>query len=514
MSRELVIAHDLGTSGNKATLFDSDGVLLGSSFEGYSTSYPHPGWSEQNPQDWWSAVVKSTRKLLETVPAASKELVAISFSGQMMGCLPLDNQGQPLHNAIIWSDQRASRECEQLSREIGDDEAYRITGTVMVANYLAAKILWLKENHPDIYNRTAKFLQAKDFIVFKLTGEYATDYSDASGTNLFDIQGKRWATEIIRTLQIDEQKLPPLHPSTRIVGKVHAAAARETGLPEGLPVVIGGGDGPCATVGAGASAPGKCYNIYGTSSWVSVTTAEPLYDSRKRSFILNHLDENLYMGLGTMQAAGASYEWLNGWLGGLERQAGRELDVSPYDLLSLEAEKSSAGSNGVLFLPYLMGERSPYWDTEIKGAFLGLTMQAGKSQIIRSVLEGTIFHLKLILDALEDNHPGIGEVRLIGGGGKSALLKRMMADIWGKPIITMRYLDEASSLGAAIAGMVGAGVKKSILEAETMIQEEEVQQPDPSHRQFYDQLYRIFQDTYLALKPINQQLDQLMREGR
>ncbi len=512
MTKELVLAHDLGTSGNKASLFDSDGNLLASSFTGYETAFPYSGWAEQKQSDWWKAVKSSTLDLLQKLPEAHKEIVAISFSGQMMCCSPVDEKGNPLYDAIIWSDQRAYKQRERLAREVGDDVGYRVTGTVFIANYLAAKILWLQDNYPDIYKKTYKFLQPKDYIAYLLTGEFVTDYSDASGTNLFDIQKKVWSRDIISQIKIDADKLPELIPSIQIAGKLQKSAADELGLREGVPVVIGGGDGPCATVGAGASKPGDCYNIYGTSSWTSVTTDKPLYDRSQRTFIINHLDENLYMGVGTMQSAGGSFEWLNGWIGGVENLLGKQVDLSSYKILSLEAEQAEMGSNGVIYLPYLMGERSPYWDSEVKGAFLGLTRVAGRNQIIRSVLEGTVYHLKLILDILEENGNEVEEVRLIGGGGRNRFLRKLMSDIWGKPIVEMHYKEEATSLGAAIAGFVGVGVKNSILESESMVRKESVEYPDKKNTEVYAKFYEIFLESYKALKPIHHKLDRLIRE--
>jgi len=512
MKKEFVIAHDLGTSGNKATLFDSEGKLLASSFTGYETYYPYPGWAEQKQSDWWRAVKTSTLDLIQKVPEAKRQIVAISFSGQMMCCSPIDEKGNPLYDAIIWSDQRAYKQRDRLSQEVGDKVAYKVTGTVFIANYLAAKVLWLQDNYPDVYKKTHKFLQPKDYIAYRLTGEFVTDYSDASGTNLFDIQKKAWSQDIISQINIDASKLPKPIPSTQIAGKLKKNVADELDLSEGIPVVIGGGDGPCATVGAGASKPGDCYNIYGTSSWTSVTTDTPLYDKLQRTFVLSHLDENLYMGVGTMQSAGGSFEWLNGWIGNVENLFGKQIDISPYRLLSLEAEQSALGSNGVIFLPYLMGERSPYWDSEVKGAFLGLTRVAGRSQIIRSVLEGTVYHLKLILDILEENGSEVKEVRLIGGGGRNRFLRKLMADIWGKPIVEMHYMEEATSLGAAIAGFVGVGVKKSILEAESMIKTESMEYPDTKNTEIYRKFYEIFKESYLALRPIHHKLDKLLHE--
>jgi D-xylulose kinase len=512
MKKDLIISCDLGTSGNKATLFDSDGNLLANSFKSYDTYYLKPGWAEQNPKDWWDSVRNSTLELLEKVPHAKKNLAAISFSGQMMGCCPIDKNGEPLVNAIIWSDQRAYKERVLLRDKITDEYAYKTTGNVVCANYLAAKIMWLKKNHSDVYKNTYKFLQAKDFIEFILTGNTYTDYSDASGTNLFDITNKKWSKDILSEASISGEKLPDVVPSVKIIGEVKKEIADLINLPQGLPVIIGGGDGPCATVGAGASSLNSCYNIFGSSSWTSLTTSKPLYDKQMRTFILNHLDPDLYMAVGTMQSAGASFSWLESWLAGSEKNVSEQLGISSYKLLDEIAKKSEPGSKGVIFLPYLMGERSPYWDTEVKGAFLGLTRVVERKDIIRSVLEGIVFHLRLILEILEENVGNVAEVRLIGGGGKSTLLQKLMADIWGKKIITMKYMEEATSIGAAVAALVGLGIKKDFYEAENFIKKSGEIECDPENKEVYDSYYRIFKSAYHDLKNINRALDKITKD--
>ena len=511
MEKSYILAHDLGTSGNKAALFSEDGTLVGSCFAGYTTCYPAPGWAEQSQEDWWNAVVGSTRELLEKFPGESKQIAAVSFSAQMMCCSPVDREGNPLFQGIIWSDQRADEQKEYLAELVDNKTSYTVTGTVMVANYLAAKALWLKKHYPDVYKRTYKFLQVKDYIIHKLTGKFVTDYSDASGTNLFDIREKKWSRDIIRAAGLNEDKLPDAVSSTTVVGKVSAEAAAATGLSEGVPVVAGGGDGPCATVGAGASESGKCYNVFGTSAWNAVTAAEPLYDREQRTFILHHLDENLYMTVGSMQSAGGSFEWLHDWIGSTEGLLAPHIGLSSYELLSLEAEKAAPGSAGALFLPYLMGERSPYWDSEVKGAFLGLNRRVGRPEMIRSVLEGAVFHLKLILDILEESAGTIEEVRLIGGGNKSRFLNRLMTDIWEKPVAVMEVLEEATSLGAAIAGFVGTGVYSSFQEAEKLIREERREYPEKEKTALYRGPYEVFKEAYGALAQVNRKIDRWLR---
>jgi xylulokinase len=349
MKKELIIAYDLGTSGNKATLFDVEGKLLASTFRPYSTHYPFSGWAEQDQDDWWDSVKESTMELLEKMPGSNARLAAISFSGQMMGCCPIDKAGRPLCNALIWSDQRAYKERAYLKDLLTDEYIYKTTGNVACANYLAAKILWLKNNHNDIYKDTYKFLQAKDYVEYILTGNAYTDYSDASGTNLFDINSKKWDADILSATSILSEKLPEPVPSTTIIGNIKKDISQFIGLPWGLPVVIGGGDGPCATVGAGATKPNSCYNIFGSSSWTSLTTQKPLLDKKMRTFVLNHLDPDLYMGVGAMQSAGGSFEWLESWIAESERNVAKQLNISSYALLDEIAQMTTAGSKGTIF---------------------------------------------------------------------------------------------------------------------------------------------------------------------
>ncbi len=512
MEKSFVISYDLGTSANKATLFDSGGKLIASTSKPYKTEFPSPGWAEQNQEGWQESVRHSTLQLIEKAPMLSKNLAAVTFSGQMMGCCPIDRDGNPLFNSIIWSDQRAFKQKELLKEKIGDRLAYKKTGNVVCANYLAAKIMWLKENHPDVYKKTYKFLQAKDYIAFLLTGKAFTDYSDATGTNLWDINTRKWNKEIAEQAGVSLDKLPQPVPSTTIIGKVTRSAAENFGLPEGVPVVIGGGDGPCATVGAGATAPNSCYNVFGSSSWTSITTSKPLYDKSMRIFILKHLDPDLFMSIGTMQSAGASLEWLTEWLADYEKTVSAKTGKSIFELIDEMGSKAEPASNGLLFLPYLMGERAPYWDTEVKGAFLGLTRVSGKKEIIRSVFEGVVYHLRLILEILEENVGNIPEIRLIGGGGRSKFLQQLMSDIWGKKIITMKYMTEATSIGAAVAAFVALGIQKSFCDAEKMIKKASEVLPDIGNFQKYTLFYEIFKQAYIDLKNINKRIDKLTKK--
>ncbi len=494
-----ILAHDLGTTGNKVNLFDERGLPVASAFAGYEMAYPRPGWAEQDAADWWRAVRDSTRELLTSSGVAPGDIAVVSFSGMMNGALAVDATGVPLRSAIIWADQRATAEAQFLADCCGAEQVYRRTGHRAGASYTAAKALWIQRHQPGLYAHTHQFLQAKDYAAYKLSGIFATDCSDASGTNLFDLERRDWAVDMIEAVGLHPRKLPPVYPSDTVIGQVTPQAAGETGLLAGTPVVIGGGDGACATVGAGSVHPGDAYNYIGSSSWIAVTAEQPLYDPRMRTFTFAHLDPKLYFPTGTMQCAGGSFDWL-------ERLLRGEDETRLYDEMSAAAADVEPGAKGLLFLPYLIGERSPHWNPLARGAFVGLTMSHGRAEIACAVLEGVAFNLKMILDAFLEQGAAIQAMRLIGGGARSALWRQMLADVYGLPILRPELLAEATSLGAAIAGGVGVGLFSDFGVAHEIVQVEEAERPDLAYSQLYTTLYGLFQQTYTALEPIFEQL--------
>lgn len=500
-----ILAHDLGTSGNKAALYREDGTLAASAVAAYGTRYPRPGWAQQDPRDWWQAVCGSTRELVEKAGIAPGEVGCISFSGQMMGCLPVDREGTPLRPMIIWADTRASRQEQEIISRVGMEEIYRITGHRASASYSAAKLLWIRDNEPEIYEKTYKMLQAKDFLIHRLTGRFVTDYSDAGGTNLFDIRKKEWSEEICGALGISRDLLPDLLVSAEVAGGLTAEAAASCGLLEGTPVVTGGGDGSCACVGAGAVEEGDSYCVLGSSSWISTVDREPVFDGKLRTFNWVHLDPALYTPCGTMQAAGLSYGWYRDIFCQEEARIARETGESLYDLLDRGMESSGPGAGGVLYLPYLLGERSPRWNHEARGAFLGLDVRTRKEDMARAVLEGVGYNLKVILDVLEDGWR-LAALRLIGGGAKGRLWPRILADIWGRPLELPAYPEEATSLGAAVCGGVGIGMYRDYRVVKNMNRTVETIQPDGDRAGLYEACYDAFNRAYEALVPVYEEL--------
>jgi xylulokinase len=506
MSGKYILAHDLGTTGNKASLYDSSGKVVASSFSGYGVEYPHVNWVEQNPQDWWKAVCSSTQQLLASARVSNKDIACIAFSGQMMGCVALDKNANPIRNAIIWADMRAGAETEMLIDRFGADETYRITGHRASASYSAAKILWIRNHEPEIFALAHKFVHAKDFIVARLTGNFVTDLSDASGMNLYDLQKKDWSDPILEAVALNRDQLPELHQSADIVGYVTKAVADEVGLADGTPVVIGGGDGSCAAVGAGVVREGSAYNYIGSSSWIGIATKEPIFDPTQRTFTWAHLVPDMYSPTGTMQAAGGSYQWLRDVFCRPEIGAASSLNLSPYELMNLQASQSPVGANNLLFLPYLLGERSPRWNPNARGAYFGLTVKHNRADIIRATLEGITLNLCVILRAFEEQGAKLEAMRVIGGGAKGTVWRQMMADIYNMPILRPSLLDEATSLGAAIAGGVAVGFFPDYSVAEQLTPIVDIAYPCSENREKYENMYGLFNRLYDALAPLYEEL--------
>lgn len=504
-----VLAHDLGTTGNKATLYNEKGRLVASAFEAYPTEYLHERWAEQDPKHWWRAVCDSTHELLEKASVAGTDVACVTFSGQMMGCVPLDQNAHPLRNAIIWADQRATEEAQAIRTSVSFEDVYQITGHRLSASYSLAKILWLRNHDPECYDSAYKFTHAKDAMVARMTGIFATDPSDASGMNLYNLQTGTWSYRILSAAQLDPDRLPEVHPSNSVVGRVSKEVAESVGLPAGTPVVIGGGDGACAAAGAGVVAAGLAYNYVGSSSWIALATQEPIWDPDFRTFTFAHIVPNTYMPTGTMQAAGASYQWTRDQLCRSEAQAADALQVSAYELMDLEIQDSPPGANGLLYLPYLLGERSPHWNPKARGAFIGLTIRHSRADMIRAVLEGVTMNLRIILDAFRVQGAEIEAMRVIGGGARSRVWNQIMADIYGMPVHRLAVLAEATSMGAALAGGTAVGLYPDFNAGLAMNPVVEVVEPNAEAQTAYDELYEIFCESYEALVPVYDRLDTL-----
>ncbi|SES75477.1 xylulokinase [Salinibacillus kushneri] len=500
-----LLAHDIGTTGNKATLYSQYGELIASISYKYPTYYPEVGWAEQEPEDWWQAVCVSTKQLIEQSGIRTSQIESVSFSAQMQGVVSVDYNGNLLRKAIIWADMRAEQEADHLRHRLGLEKVYQITGHRISSSYSGSKIVWIKNHQPEIYQATYKHLHVKDYLIYKLTGKFGTDFSDASGMNLLDISNKKWSEEIIEEWEIDIDKLPDLYPSSHIIGEVTSKAAEETGLSPDTPVVMGGGDGSCAAVGAGIVDEGDIFNYIGSSSWISLSSTEPIYDKEMRTFTFVHLDDCKYLPCGTMQAAGASFQWMGDRIFRNEENH-LEPNETIYDLMNREASTSQPGSNQLLFLPYMMGERSPWWNPKAKGAFIGLNIKHNRGDMVRAILEGITMNLRVILDTFRENGVRAKDMWVFGGGATSSLWRQMLADIYGVNIRIPQLLDEITSMGAAIAGGVGTGLIKDFSVSKKWVQQQHHYTPNQDNLEVYNKVYPLFVKSYKSLVPIYKEL--------
>lgn len=508
--RYLILTYDIGTTGNKCTVFDERGSVVAAVVEEYGSYYPQPGWAEQDPKDFVKSVVDGTQKLLNQYEILPEEIAVIGLSGHMNGCLPVDGEGRPLFNNIIHSDARTGKQCEDILAKFDAIEAYNITGNRIDPHYTLPKILWFKEHYPDIYKNTAYFLNTKDYISYWLTGNLGiTDLSDASLTCMLDIKKGVWAKEFIKELEIDINKLPRLYRSHDLAGGLRKEAADMLGLKEGTPVVVGGGDGACATKGAGVMDTGLAYNYIGSSSWISTLSDRPVLDKEARIFNFYDLDGIHCNVTGTVQCATISYDWVRDNIALYEKELAERNDQSIFEIMQQMAEKSPIGSNGVFFLPYLMGERTPHWDKNTRGAFIGFTLFHKREDLFRAVYEGIAYALRSVIDVFEENGLEVEKLTLIGGGAKSPLWNEIMCNVYRKPLAVHSSPGEATSLGAAIAAGVGIGLFKNYKEAAKAIKYKRELTPNPEQVEEYKKYYKVYKMMYPQLKPIYETISYL-----
>ncbi|MHB8954983.1 MAG: xylulokinase [Pirellulaceae bacterium] len=501
-----LLAHDLGTSGDKATLFSEQGRLIASCTRSYDTHYFHGNWAEQNPADWWGAVCATTRQLLADIDPAT--IACVTLSGQMMGCTPVDRQGKALRPSILYCDQRSEAEASQLRARIALTQFYQIVGHRISSSYSLEKLMWLKAHEADVYRRTYRSLCAKDYINFQLTGQFATDFSDASGTNAFDLNTFTWSDAILELAEIERDKFPVARASTDILGSVTAEAARVTGLLAGTPVAVGGGDGSCAGVGVGCVTPGSAYNYLGSSSWIALTVKQPIVDPQMRTMNWAHCVPGYLHPSGTMQAAGASYQWLKNTLCGQESAEAATENGDVYELINQQIAQSPPGARGVIFLPYMLGERTPRWNPQAKGAFVGLNLATSRADMLRAVMEGISMNLGLIVEIFRQHVP-LDCITVIGGGAKGAVWRQMLADIYNCRIEKPNYLEEATSMGAAVIGGVAVGMFDSFDVIDRFIRIEDVVEPIADHQAVYRRIMPVFDKCYHALVEVFTELSQL-----
>jgi len=486
-----VLGIDIGTTGAKALLLSENGDVTASQSVEYPLLTPKPNWAEQNPEDWWEATVSAIRTCLEKTPS-NAEIQAVGLTGQMHSSVFLDIDGNVLRPAILWCDQRTESQCQQIIDTVGFEQLISYTSNKALTGFTAPKILWLRENEPEVYAKVHKVLLAKDYIRYKLTGTFATDVSDASGTLLFDVANRGWSDEMLQALEIPRQWLPDCYESTDITGYVSEEAASVLELTRGIPVVGGGSDQAAGAIGNGIIREGLASCVLGTSGVVFWHSDMHVSDAQGRLHSFCHAMPNKWHLMGVTLSAGGSLRWFRDTL--------CQPEIDTYDTIVAKALKVAPGSEGLIFLPYLAGERTPHTDANARGVFLGLTLRHTKSHMARAVLEGITMSLKDCFELGREFGLAPQKICLSGGGARSEIWQQLTADIFGIEVARIG-VDEGPAYGAAILATITAGFYDSVEQAcNALISTKDSKLPDPSVAKAYGELYSLYKPLYTTLR--------------
>ncbi len=495
-----LVGVDIGTSGTKTVLFDEKGTVVASHTVEYPMYQPKNGWAEQNPQDWWNATVETLQVVTAKSGVKAEEIKGVGLSGQMHGLVLLDKEGMVLRPSIIWCDGRTVDECEEITATIGKKRLIEISANPALPGFTAGKILWVRKHEPEIYEKAAHVLLPKDYIRYMLTGEFATEVSDASGMNLLDVPKRQWSDEILDKLNIDKAMMPKMYESCEVTGGVSAAIAAKVGLKPGTPVVGGAGDNAAAAVGTGVVETGKAFTTIGTSGVIFAHSDNVTIDPGGRVHTFCHAVPGKWTVMSCTLAAGLSLKWFRDQLCVSEMETARGMGQDPYVLMNEQIDRLPIGANKLLYLPYLMGERSPLLDADARGVFFGLSAIHTKYDMMRAVMEGVSYSLRNCLDVFRDMGVDFSEMMATGGGGSSAVWRQMLADIYNCEVATAKS-KEGPALGVAILAGVGAGLYASVPEGcSAVVQKNAVQQPIDGHLAEYEKYYKLYLELYENLK--------------
>ncbi len=503
---EYIIGIDLGTSGTKTVLFDRQGTPVASATQEYPLYQPENGWAEQDPRDWWNAAAQTLAQVIAKSQVDPKDIGAVGLSGQMHGLVMLDKEGNVLRRSIIWCDQRSGKQCEEITEKVGREKLIHITANPALTGFTAAKLLWVRENQPQLYARCAHVLLPKDYVRYMLTGQFATEVSDASGMQLLDVPNRCWSQELLGLLDIDPALLAKVYESPEITGTVTKAAGALTGLAPGTPVVGGAGDNAAAAVGTGVVTDGKAFTTLGTSGVVFAHTDQLSIDPKGRVHTFCCAVPGAWHVMGVTQGAGLSLKWFRDNFCSPEMVAAQGLGIDPYVLLDRQAARSPIGCQKLLYLPYLMGERTPHLDPDCRGVFFGLSAIHQRQDLLRAVMEGVVYSQRDSMEVLREMGIHPQEMLACGGGGTSPLWRQMLADVYGCPVQTVQS-KEGPALGAAILAAVGGGLYPSVQEAcQGLIKVNEPQNPVPENAREYEKYYQVYRSLYPAMKESFRQL--------
>jgi xylulokinase len=479
-----LIGVDVGTSGTRALAVTTDGELVAEANRPHELLTPRPGWSEQDPGEWWDA----TQAALAEVAAAAEDVVGLGLTGQMHGSVFLDAVGEVIRPALLWNDQRTAAECAEITERVGAERLLEIAGNPALTGFQAPKVLWLARHEPDAYARVASVLLPKDYVRLRLTGEHATDASDAAGTLLLDVRARDWSPAILDALEIPREWMPAVHEGPEVAGTLRDDLAAELGLPRSLPVAAGGGDNAAAAVGVGVVREGSLSSSIGTSGVIFSHRDAFAPDPSGRVHAFCHAVPGAWHLMSVTLSAGGSLSWWRDQLG------------SDFDALVAEAAAVEPGAEGLVFLPYLTGERTPHLDPDARGGFVGLTVRHGRGHLTRAVMEGVAFSMRDGLEIMRDLGTPDDDVRAVGGGARSPLWLQLQADVYGRPI-RRTVIDEGPAYGAALLAGVAAGAFADVGDAAARVRlREEVTEPDPERARRYEELYGVYASLYPALR--------------
>jgi xylulokinase len=485
-------------------------------YQRYNTYYPQPGQAVQSPNEWWKAVCETTRVILRKAKIPAKEISCVSWSGQMMGCIPVDKKGRLLQDYVmIYVDSRAKGEAKYIMERLGSWQAfYEITGNgLALPNYSISKILWIKNNMKKVYKKADKFLQAKDYLTLRLTSEKVTDFSDASLYGAFDLRKDSWSTEILNAAGIDEDKLPELHESMEIAGYAKKEAATKMGLKEGTPVIVGGGDVLLAAAGAGVFEENATYISSGSSCWAGYFSSRIVLDLKTRISCQRHVVPKKYAPHDYTYSGAVCKDWIKENMFWLEEKLATEIDKNIYEIMDHKAGQIPPGSEGILFLPYMRGGEAPHHNSNMRGTFLGLTFAHTRSHLYRAVNEGIAFNTRAIIENFENVGAKIGDIRMVGGGALSMLWRQIFADILGKKILRLKFIHEANALAAFVVGGIGVGFFKNFDIIKSLNTVESINEPNLQAHEKYNKIYSIFKQSYMRLGPLYDDISLMLEKS-
>jgi len=502
-NEQLLLSIDVGTTGGRVIIFNHQGKILASVYEEYPSFYPSPTFVEQNATDWWNITKKVIHKALKNPEINVKDIVGISCTNQRETIVPVNDDGEPLSNAVVWQDRRTIAECQYIEEKIGKNKIYDITGLTIDPYFSCPKILWIKKHWSESYNKAHKFLLVHDYIQMKLTGEFVTDYSNASRTMLFDINKLSWSNEILNKLDIPKEKLPDPLPSGQKIGIIDKKIANELGLSDNIPVSAGGGDQQCAAIGVGVTKKGRVKATTGTGTFLLAYLENSKRDPKKRVLCSCHAIPGKYVLEASIFTTGSILRWFRDNFSSAEKSLAPRLNLDSYDLLGMQAENIPPGSEGVMILPHFVGAGAPHWDPNARGLIFGLGLGHTRNHLIRAIMEAACYEIKSNLLIFRELGVTLSELRITGGASRNLIWNQIESDICNLPVIKGK-VEEATALGAAILAGVGAGIYKNIDDAaNNMVEVEDKRIPIKENSKRYDEFYSIYSELYNSIKEKN-----------